>query len=208
MKSCSRFERQETFVLLIATLTALAISGISPHDYTTWLLEVAPILVGLPILIITGRRFRLSQLLYRLLFIHAVILMVGGHYTYAEVPLGYWIKDAFGFARNNYDRIGHFAQGFVPAILAREVLLRRSPLVPGKWLSFLTICVCMTISVLYEFIEWWSAVIGGEAADAFLGTQGDVWDTQWDMFMCLIGATTSLTLLSRMHDRILNDLKC
>lgn len=208
MKSCSRFERQETFVLLIAALTALAISGISPHDYTTWLLEVAPILVGLPILIITGRRFRLSQLLYRLLFIHAVILMVGGHYTYAEVPLGYWIKDAFGFARNNYDRIGHFAQGFVPAILAREVLLRRSPLVPGKWLSFLTICVCMTISVLYEFIEWWSAVIGGEAADAFLGTQGDVWDTQWDMFMCLIGATTSLTLLSRMHDRILNDLKC
>lgn len=208
MKSCSRFERQETLALLIATLTALAISGISPHDYTTWLLEVAPILVGLPILIITGRRFRLSQLLYRLLFIHAVILMVGGHYTYAEVPLGYWIKDAFGFARNNYDRIGHFAQGFVPAILAREVLLRRSPLVPGKWLSFLTICVCMTISVLYEFIEWWSAVIGGEAADAFLGTQGDVWDTQWDMFMCLIGATTSLTLLSRMHDRILNDLKC
>lgn len=208
MKSCSRFERQETFALLIATLAALAISGISPHDYTTWLLEVAPILVGLPILIITGRRFRLSQLLYRLLFIHAVILMVGGHYTYAEVPLGYWIKDAFGFARNNYDRIGHFAQGFVPAILAREVLLRRSPLVPGKWLSFLTICVCMTISVLYEFIEWWSAVIGGEAADAFLGTQGDVWDTQWDMFMCLIGATTSLTLLSRMHDRILNDLKC
>lgn len=208
MKSCSRFERQETFALLIATLAALAISGISPHDYTTWLLEVAPILVGLPILIITGRRFRLSQLLYRLLFIHAVILMVGGHYTYAEVPLGYWIKDAFGFARNNYDRIGHFAQGFVPAILVREVLLRRSPLVPGKWLSFLTICVCMTISVLYEFIEWWSAVIGGEAADAFLGTQGDVWDTQWDMFMCLIGATTSLTLLSRMHDRILNDLKC
>lgn len=208
MKSCSRFERQETLVLLIATLAALAVSGISPHDYTTWLLEVAPILVGLPILIITGRRFRLSQLLYRLLFIHAVILMVGGHYTYAEVPLGYWIKDAFGFARNNYDRIGHFAQGFVPAILAREVLLRRSPLVPGKWLSFLTICVCMTISVLYEFIEWWSAVIGGEAADAFLGTQGDVWDTQWDMFMCLIGATTSLTLLSRMHDRILNDLKC
>jgi len=129
--------------------------------------------------------------------------MVGGHYTYAEVPFGYWMKGIFGFTRNHYDRIGHFAQGFVPAMLTREILLRRSPLRPGKWLSFLTICVCMTISVFYEFIEWWSAVIGGEAADSFLGTQGDVWDTQWDMFMCLIGASVSLAFLSRTHDRIL-----
>ena len=196
-------EHRETRFLLVATLAALAVSGITPHDYTTWLLEVAPILIGLPLLIASYRRFPLTPLLYRLLFVHALILMVGGHYTYAEVPLGFWMKDVFGFARNHYDRIGHLAQGFVPAILAREILLRRSPLVPGKWLAFLTICVCMTVSVFYEFIEWWSAVIGGEAADAFLGTQGDVWDTQWDMFMCLIGATVSLTLLSRVHDRIL-----
>ncbi|QEM70264.1 DUF2238 domain-containing protein [Geobacter sp. FeAm09] len=194
---------REPRLLLVATLAALAVSAIRPHDYTTWLLEVAPILVGLPLLMVSYRRFPLTPLLYRLLFVHALILMVGGHYTYAEVPLGFWMKDLFGFARNHYDRIGHLAQGFVPAILAREILLRRSPLVPGKWLTFLTICVCMTVSVFYEFIEWWSAVIGGEAADAFLGTQGDVWDTQWDMFMCLIGATASLTLLSRVHDRIL-----
>ena len=204
MTGSSNFERRELQILLIATLIALAVSGIRPHDYTTWLLEVAPILIGLPILIASYQRFLLTPLVYRLLFVHALILMAGGHYTYAEVPLGHWMKEAFGFARNHYDRIGHLAQGFVPAILTREILLRRSPLVPGKWLSFLTICVCMTISVFYEFIEWWSAVIGGEAADAFLGTQGDVWDTQWDMFMCLIGATVSLTFLSRIHDQFLN----
>jgi len=196
-------EQFEKLGLLAATLIALAVSAIHPHDYPTWLMEVAPILVGLPVLIASQSRFPLTPLLYRLLFAHALILMVGGHYTYAEVPLGYWMKEAFGFARNHYDRIGHFAQGFVPAILAREILLRRSPLVQGRWLSFLTVCVCMTVSVFYEFIELWSAVIGGEAADAFLGTQGDVWDTQWDMFMCLIGAAVSLALLSRLHDRFL-----
>ena len=189
--------------LLLATLTCLAISAITPHDYPTWLMEVAPILIGLPILIASSRRFPLTPLLYRLLFIHALILMVGGHYTYAEVPLGFWMKDAFGFARNHYDRIGHFAQGFVPAVLTREILLRRSPLVPGTWLFFLSASVCLAFSACYEFIEWWSAVIGGSAADAFLGTQGDVWDTQWDMFFCLIGAITALTLLSRYHDRLL-----
>ncbi len=194
-------ERGEPLILLVATLAALTVSAIHPHDYPTWAMEVAPVFIGLPILVVSYRRFTLSPLLYRLLFLHALILMVGGHYTYAEVPLGYWLKDLFGFARNHYDRIGHFAQGFVPAILTREILLRRSPLVPGKWLAFLTICVCLAFSACYEFIEWWSAVIGGEAADAFLGTQGDVWDTQWDMCMCLIGAATALAVLSRTHNR-------
>jgi putative membrane protein len=198
-------DNREKLILLAATLAALAVSAIRPHDYPTWLMEVAPILIGIPILIASHAHFPLTKLVYRLLFVHALILMVGGHYTYAEVPLGFWMKETFGFARNHYDRIGHFAQGFVPAILTREILLRRSPLQTGKWLSFLVVCVCMTISVLYEFIEWWSAVIGGEAADAFLGTQGDVWDTQWDMFMCLIGASVSVTFLSRMHDRFLAD---
>jgi putative membrane protein len=190
-------------ILLITTVTCLALSAIRPHDYPTWLMEVAPVLIGLPLLIATRRRFPLTPLLYRLLFLHALILMVGGHYTYAEVPLGYWMKEAFGFARNHYDRIGHFAQGFIPAILTREILLRRTPLLPGGWLFFLTASVCLAFSACYEFIEWWSALIGGEAADAFLGTQGDVWDTQWDMFFCLIGAVTALATLSRYHDRLL-----
>jgi putative membrane protein len=193
-------------VLLITTLACLVLSSIRPHDYPTWLMEVAPILIGLPLLLISHRHFPLTPLLYRLLFLHALILMVGGHYTYAEVPLGFWMKEAFGFARNHYDRIGHFAQGFVPAILTREILLRCSPLVPGKWLFFLCASVCLAFSACYEFIEWWSAVIGGEAAEAFLGTQGDVWDTQWDMFFCLIGALTALTLLSKYHDHVLTEL--
>ena len=180
---------------------ALAVSAIHPHDYLTWLLEVAPILLGAPILIATYRRFPLTPLLYRLLFLHALILMVGGHYTYAKVPLGFWVQDLLGLARNHYDRLGHFAQGFVPALLAREVLLRKTPLRRGGWLFFLVTCVCLAFSATYEFIEWWSAVLGGSAADAFLGTQGDVWDTQWDMFLALVGALTAQLTLSRVHDR-------
>ena len=172
----------------------------------TWLLEVAPILLGAPILIATYRRFPLTPLLYRLLFLHALILMVGGHYTYAKVPLGFWVQDLLGLARNHYDRLGHFAQGFVPAILAREVLLRKTPLRRGGWLFFLVTCVCLAFSATYEFIEWWSAVLGGSAADAFLGTQGDVWDTQWDMFLALVGALTAQITLSRVHDRQLATL--
>jgi putative membrane protein len=187
--------------LLLAMVACLVVSAIRPHDYPTWLMEVAPVLIIAPVLVASYRRFPLTPLLYRLLFLHALILMIGGHYTYAEVPLGFWMKDIFGFARNHYDRIGHFVQGFVPAILTREILLRCSPLLPGKWLAFLTASVCLAFSACYEFIEWWSAVIGGEAADAFLGTQGDVWDTQWDMFFCLIGALTALAVLSRFHDR-------
>jgi putative membrane protein len=193
--------RREPAILLIATIVALIVSRVGALEPGTWLLEVAPILIVAPILVLTARRFPLTPLVYRLLFVHALILMLGGHYTYAKVPLGFWAQDAFGLARNHYDRLGHLAQGFVPAMLAREVLLRRSPLTRGKWLGFLVVCVCLALSATYELIEWLAAVLGGSAADAFLGTQGDVWDTQWDMFMALIGATSALLLLSRVHDR-------
>lgn len=179
----------------------VVLSGIGPKDRFTWLLEVAPILVGLPVLVATARSFPLTPLLYRLLLLHAVILAVGGHWTYAEVPLGAWMKEAFGFARNHYDRIGHLAQGFVPAILAREVLLRKTSLRRGGWLFTLVTAVCLAVSALYELFEWGTAVATGAKSDAFLGTQGDPWDTQWDMFLCLVGALVSQLLLSRTHDR-------
>jgi putative membrane protein len=162
---------------------------------------VAPIFIGVPILFATYRSFPLTPLLYRLLLVHAVILMVGGHYTYAEVPFGFWMKDALGFARNHYDRIGHLAQGFVPAILAREILLRRGVVPRRGWLFFLVTCVCLAFSAFYELVEWVTALATGSAATAFLGTQGDPWDTQWDMFLALLGALTSQTVLGRLHDR-------
>ena len=199
--------RREPAVLLVLTLVALIVSAIGPRDRGTWWLEVFPVLLAAPLLIATRRRFPLTPLAYRLIFLHALVLMLGAHYTYAEVPAGFWAKDALGFARNPYDRLGHFAQGFVPAIVAREVLVRRSPLRPGKWLAFLVLCVCLAISALYELVEWWAAVIGGEGADAFLGTQGDQWDTQWDMLMALIGASVALATLSRRHDRELARLE-
>ncbi len=192
---------REPLVLLAVGAAALLVSGVGPHDRLTWLLEVAPILVAVPILVATARRFPLTPLAYRLIFVHALILMLGGHYTYAEVPLGDWVADALGLARNPYDRLGHLAQGFVPAVVVREILIRRSPLRPGKWLVFLVVCVCLAISAAYELVEWWSALIGGENAAAFLGTQGDQWDTQWDMFMALVGAVAALALLGRYHDR-------
>ena len=198
--------RREPAILLVTALVLLALSRVGALEPGTWLLEIAPILIIAPILVLTARRFPLTPLVYRLLFVHALILMLGGHYTYAKVPLGFWVQDALGLARNHYDRLGHFAQGFVPAMLAREVLLRRSPLVRGKWLSFLVVCVCLAFSATYELIEWLAAVLGGSAADAFLGTQGDVWDTQWDMFMAGVGAVSALLLLSRVHDRQLADL--
>jgi putative membrane protein len=198
---------REPLILLLLAAAALVVSAILPYDGVTWVLEVAPILIGAPILIATHRRFPLTPLLYRLLFLHALILMVGGHYTYARVPLGFWVRDLLGLARNHYDRLGHFAQGFVPAILAREVLIRRTPLHPGGWLFFLVTSVCLAFSATYELVEWWSAVLGGSAADAFLGTQGDIWDTQWDMFLALIGALTAQLTLSRIHDRQLAILK-
>ena len=193
--------RREPAILLVAAIVLLALSRVGALEPGTWLMEVAPILIVAPILVLTARRFPLTPLVYRLLFVHALILMLGGHYTYAKVPLGFWAQDAFGLARNHYDRLGHLAQGFVPAMLTREVLLRRSPLERGKWLGFLVVCVCLALSATYELIEWLAAVLGGSAADAFLGTQGDVWDTQWDMFMAFIGAMTAQLLLARMHDK-------
>jgi putative membrane protein len=193
----SRYE----LALLISAGAVLVCSGIAPRDRFTWFLEVAPVLIGVPILVALRHRLRLTRLVYTLLWIHAIILMVGGKYTYAEVPFGFWLQNAFGFARNHYDRIGHFAQGFIPAMLAREVLIRRSPLAGSRWLPFLVVCFCLAFSALYELIELWTALATGEAAEAFLGTQGDVWDTQWDMQMALIGAVTALATLSRAHDR-------
>jgi putative membrane protein len=193
--------RLEAAALLAVGAACLALSAVGVEDRTTWLLEVFPIFIAVPLLLATARRFPLTPLVYRLVFVHALILMLGGHYTYAKVPLGFWLQDAFHLARNHYDRLGHFAQGFVPAIVAREVLLRRSPLRPGKWLFFLVACVCLSVSACYEFVEWAAAVLGGSSADAFLGTQGDVWDTQWDMLMALVGAVTAQLLLSRVHDR-------
>jgi putative membrane protein len=176
-------------------------SGISPHDRFTWILEVFPVMLGIPALIYLYPRFRFTPLVYTLIAIHAVILMVGGKYTYAEVPFGFWIQRTAGFARNHYDRIGHFAQGFVPAMVAREVFLRRSPLRGSRWLPFVVICFCLAFSAFYELIEFWTALATGGAADAFLGTQGDPWDTQWDMMLALMGSIAALLLLSRVHDR-------
>jgi putative membrane protein len=181
-------------------------SGISPHDRFTWVLEVFPVMIGVPVLIVVCPRFRLTPLVYTLIAVHAVILMVGGKYTYAEVPLGFWMRDLFGLVRNDYDRIGHFAQGFVPAVLAREILIRRSPLRGSRWLPFVVVCVCLAFSAFYELVEFWTALATGGAADAFLGTQGDPWDTQWDMMLALIGAIAALLVLSRVHDRQLRQL--
>lgn len=200
MKTSSR---TELFALLAIGTAVLIWSGISPHDRTTWWLEVVPVLVAVPVLIATRKRFPLTPIAYRLIFLHAVILMVGGHYTYARVPLGFWAQELFGFARNHYDRIGHLAQGFVPAIIAREILMRTSPLTGGNWLPVVVTSICLAISAFYEFIEWWAALLGGSAATDFLGTQGDVWDTQWDMFLAFCGAILAQVLLARVHDRAL-----
>lgn len=178
-------------------------SWLNPHDRFTWWLEAAPVLIGLPLIWMLRRRFPMSTLLLVLIYLHMVILLVGGHYTYALVPVGEWAKAWFGWQRNNYDKLGHFAQGFVPAILAREILIRSSPLRDSRWLGFLVVCVCLAFSACYELIEWATAVLTGSAAEAFLGTQGDPWDTQTDMLMAFLGAVAALTLLPRWHDRSL-----
>lgn len=194
------------FALGLGLAVVFVWSAIDPHDRLTWFLEVAPVILAVIILVATYRRFRFTNLVYLLISIHAVILMVGGHYTYAEVPLFDWIKDTFGFARNHYDRVSHVAQGFVPAMVTREILIRLSPLRVGKWLFFIVVCICLAISAFYELIEWWVAAASGTAAEAFLGTQGDVWDTQWDMFLALCGAILAQLLLGRVHDRALEHL--
>src|SRR6185436_7036501 len=193
-------------VLLGLVLLALVVSGIQPYDRLTWLLETVWVMIGVPIILLTWKRFPLTTLLCCLLAVHALILIVGGHWTYARTPTGNWLRDVFDLSRNPWDRIGHFAQGFVPAILVREILVRTSPLRGSRWLAPLVVCACLAFSAFFEMIEWWSALIGGAAADDFLATQGDVWDTQWDMFLALIGSITSLLLLSRVHDRQLSKL--
>jgi putative membrane protein len=194
-------------IALAVAVLALVVSGVSPKDRLTWVMEVAPVLIALPVLVATRRRLPLTPLLYGLLAVHAIILCAGGHWTYAEVPLGFWVRDALGLARNHYDRLGHLAQGFVPALVAREVLLRTSPLRRGKWLATLVTAVALAISALYELVEWAAAVLLGQGADAFLGTQGDPWDTQWDMFLALVGAVIAQLTLARAHDAQLARLR-
>lgn len=195
-------------ILLGIVLSGLVWSRIRPHDYFTWILEVFPAVIGLIVLVAVYPRFRFTPLAYTLIALHMIVLLIGGHYTYAEVPAFNWVRDHFGLARNNYDRVGHFMQGFAPALVAREVLLRKSPLRPGRWLFFLTLCFCLALSAAYELLEWGVAEATGSAATAFLGTQGDPWDTQWDMFTALIGALISLLSLARWHDRLLANVEC
>jgi len=194
------------FVLLAAVTLALVASGLRPHDRLTWFLEVLPVLIAAPLLIATHRSFPLTPLAYWLIAVHSLILILGGHYTYARVPLGFWIQDWFDFGRNHYDRIGHLMQGFGPAIVIRELLIRTSPLAPGKWLFTIVLFTVLGVSATYELIEWWTAMASEEAASAFLGTQGDVWDTQWDMFLALTGTIAALFLLARAHDRSMNSV--
>jgi putative membrane protein len=191
----------ERRALWLGVLVALVLTGIGTRDRLTWSMEVMWVVVGLPLVAWTWPRFPMTRLLCWLLALHALVLIYGGYYTYAQTPLGLWFRDVFGLARNNYDRLGHLMQGFVPAILVRELLLRTSPLVRGRWLFVLVVCACLAFSAFFEMIEWWAALIWGGAADAFLATQGDVWDTQWDMFCALIGAIMAQLLLAHRHDR-------
>jgi len=200
-------KRNHALASLLAGVVCLFLwSGWSPKDRLTWVLEVFPVIAAVPLLLATRRRFPLTTLAYSLIAAHAVILMVGGRYTYAEVPLFDWIRDVFHLARNHYDRLGHFAQGCVPAIVSREVLLRKTPLRRGGWLFFLVTCVCLAISAVYELVEWGAAATSGSAADAFLGTQGDPWDTQMDMLFAGIGAILGQLTLARAHDRQIDAL--
>ena len=192
--------------LAIIVGIVLVWSGWRPLDRFTWILEVAPIFIISAVLLSVYRHFYFSRLVCYLMVAHAIVLAVGGHYTYACVPLFDWIRDAFHLARNHYDRVGHFMQGFVPALICREVLLRRDVLKRGRWLNFIVVCICLAISAVYELIEWQAAVWTGTKADAFLGSQGDVWDTQWDMALALIGAIAAVFALSRWHDQSMDDL--
>jgi len=189
-------------LVLLATFLAILIwSGYAPKDYFIWFLEVVPAIVGAVVLVAIYPKVTLTMLVYCLIWLHALVLMLGGHWTYSEMPLFSWLRDEYGLARNYYDRVGHIVQGFVPAIIAREVLLRNGVVKGRVWLFFIITCICLAVSAFYEFIEWWVAIASGSAADEFLATQGDIWDTQWDMFLALCGAIASQILLARWHDR-------
>ncbi len=189
--------------ITLIVVAASVLSGIRPYSWLTWSLEIFPVAVALPVLYATARRFPLTPMLYWLIGLHCLVLILGAHYTYARVPIGFWAQELFDFSRNHYDRVGHLMQGFVPAIAVREILIRLSPVKKGAWLAFLTVATCLAVSATYEFVEWWTAVAAGVAAEDFLATQGDVWDTQWDMFLAACGAIASLLLLSHTHDAAL-----
>jgi putative membrane protein len=199
--------RRALAVVLVVWAIALIASGIAPQDRVTWYLEAAPVPIVAFLLVATHERFPFTTLAYVLICVHGLILMVGAAYTYAQVPAGHWVEEWLGLERNPYDRLGHFAQGFVPAIVAREILIRTFRLAPGKFLFFITVCICLAVSAFYELIEWWTALALGQGAEHFLGTQGDEWDTQWDMFLALVGAAASQLVLSRAHDRQIEALR-
>lgn len=201
-------KKPETFHLFLFAifLISLIISLIRPYSYMVWILETLPAIIGVVVLILTYNKFRLSNLLYVLILFHCIILIIGAHYTYAEVPLFNWIRDAFDLSRNHYDRLGHVIQGFVPALICREYLLRKSPLSRGKLLNFIIICICLAISASYELLEFASMQIPSPETSAFLGSQGDIWDAQWDMLLALIGSIFSLAFLSKTHDKFLNNI--
>jgi putative membrane protein len=196
--------KKELAVLFLLLCALLLWSAYQPYDRLTWFLEVLPVVIAMPLIWLTYAGFPLTPLLTRLIVIHAIILIIGGHYTYARVPLGFWVQDLFDLGRNHYDRLGHLAQGFIPAILAREILLRKQVVKPGPWLFYVVVSICLAFSAFYELLEWWAALLAEEAAIEFLGTQGDIWDTQWDMFLALLGTLAALLLLGGSHDRQLN----
>jgi putative membrane protein len=196
----------KVLVWVIIFLSVLVWSAIEPADRLTWWMEVIPALAGFAVLLMTRQRFPLTELVYLLILVHAIILMVGGHYTYAEVPVGDWLRDLNGGDRNDYDKLGHLAQGFIPVMIAREIMIRNMVVATRGWLNFLLLCIVLAISAFYELIEWWAALVSSEAADSFLGTQGYVWDTQSDMLWALCGAILALLTLSKLHDRQISSL--
>jgi len=199
--------QRERIELLVTLIAIIIWGGYAPEaDRLTWMLETTPVFIALPLLFITYRRFPFTRLAYALMWLFALILIIGGHYTYAEMPLFNWLRDHFHLSRNYYDRVGHLMQGITPAIIAREILLRKTPLTHDGWLFVIVCAIALAISACYEFIEWWVALLSGDAATAFLATQGDVWDTQWDMFLALIGAILSQLLFSRVHDEQLREI--
>jgi putative membrane protein len=194
-------------LLIFLFIIGLIGSAIYPHDYFTWILEVFPAIIGFALLLITFKRFRFTYFAYAMILVHCYVLFIGGHYTYAQVPMFNWIKDVFHQSRNNYDKLGHFIQGFVPAIIVRELFIRLNIIIRKTWISFLTVCVCMSISVLYEFLEWFVSIISGQSGDSFLGTQGDIWDTQSDMLFATIGAICMILMLSKFHNKKISQLQ-